>query len=121
MFRLVTMLNGFHQHHAPPKHEAHKLRSFGPQRLTMVKKKAGCDPPSQTEASGCLGFAFAVQQRIQQDRTKGGGTDACHRKVAKVQCEVASAQDQGNGRHNQVLVLRKIDLVIDPYFRRTRT
>src|SRR5450830_1576120 len=46
-----------------------------------------------------------VEQGVQPDGAEGGGADAAQAKVAEFQREVAGAQDQGHGRHDQVLVV----------------
>src|SRR2546429_255174 len=40
--------------------------------------------------------------------------DAAQREVAELEREVARAQDQGDGRHDQVLVLREVHAVVHP-------
>jgi hypothetical protein len=62
-------------------------------------------------ARGCASLA---QQRVQQDRAEGGGADAAQREAAELQREVAGAQHQRDGGHDQVAVLREVDPVVDP-------
>ena len=46
----------------------------------------------------------AVEQCVQQDRAKGGGADAAKREFSKPQSEVTGAQNERDGRHDEVLV-----------------
>src|SRR6186713_3258531 len=57
------------------------------------------------------GRGAAVQQRVEQDRAEGRGAYATQREGAELEREVASAQHQGDGRDDQVLVLREVHAV----------
>ncbi|MDG5974180.1 outer membrane receptor protein [Hydrogenophaga taeniospiralis CCUG 15921] len=58
--------------------------------------------------------ALAVEQGVEPDRAEGGGADAAEREFAEAQRVVAGAEHQGDGGHEQVLVVREVDLVVDP-------
>ncbi len=50
-------------------------------------------------------LTFAIQQQVQQNRAKSGGTDATQCEVAKFQGEITSAQHQRDGGDQQVFVV----------------
>jgi methyl-accepting chemotaxis protein-1 (serine sensor receptor) len=74
--------------------------------------------PAQRQAHGCPlrrpALLPAAQQRVQDDRAEGRGTDAAQREVAQLDGEVARAQHQRDRGHDQVAVVAEVHLVHHP-------
>src|SRR5690606_33942435 len=60
------------------------------------------------------GIITPPQNCIQDDSPESGCPDSVQHEVAKLQCEVASSENQGNGHDDQFTVVAQINLVYNP-------